>query len=166
VSPEYAAETEKYPAGSDDVVSTAAPEINATVAEPGVSVAVNVTDCPEVAGLGEEIIVVAVGAMFTDCMTVLSVYYPPPPYTAVIECPPVASAAVASAAVPPLAGAVPRTTEPSRNCTVPVAVFGVTAAVRVTIWEYTDGFVDELKAVVFGFLGGCTTTTSAGEVDV
>src|SRR5215469_10963313 len=61
---------------------------------------------------------------------------------------PAASPAVVNAADPPLSAAAPRTVEPSRNCTVPVAPEGDTVAVNVTDWPETDGFRDETMATV------------------
>jgi hypothetical protein len=55
---------------------------------------------------------------------------------------PAASAAVLSAANPPLNVAVPMTVAPSRNCTLPVADAGAIVAVKVTDWPATDGFRD------------------------
>ena len=36
----------------------------------------------------------------------------------------------------------------SLNCTIPVAVFGVTVAVNVTEWLMVDGFCDDASVVV------------------
>jgi len=51
-------------------------------------------------------------------------------------------------AVPPLRLAVPRVVEPSRNVTFPVAVDGVTTAVKVTVWPEADGFGETDSAVL------------------
>jgi hypothetical protein len=40
---------------------------------------------------------------------------------------------------------VPRVVLPSRNVTVPVAVDGVTVAVKVTEEPYVDGFAEEAR---------------------
>jgi hypothetical protein len=76
----------------------------------------------------------------TDWFTVLLVLvvkFVSPPYTAVIECGPTASALVLNVATPPLSVPVPIVVRPSLNVTVPVGVPapGVTAAtvaVKVT----------------------------------
>ena len=51
-------------------------------------------------------------------------------------------------AVPPLSVAVPRVAEPSRKVTVPVAVDGVTAAVKVTVCPTVDEAGDTVRVVV------------------
>jgi len=55
-----------------------------------------------------------------------------PPYEAESEWLPTANAEVLKVAVPPPSVAVPMVVEPSRKVIVPVAVEGVTAAVKVT----------------------------------
>ena len=50
-----------------------------------------------------------------------------------------------------LTGLVPSVAEPSMNVTVPVADEGLTVAVNVTGWPYTEGFAeDETVATVAG----------------
>jgi len=49
-------------------------------------------------------------------------------------------------AIPPLRVAVLIKVEPSRNVTVPVAVLGVTVAVRVTAAPYAAGFGEDETA--------------------
>ena len=62
-----------------------------------------------------------------------------------IECAPTASVVIGRAAFPPLrATGPPRSVAPSLNCTVPVAVLGVTVAVSVTDCPTVDGFGEEL----------------------
>ncbi len=74
-----------------------------------------------------------------------------PPYTAVIECVPAARAVVETDAVPP----VDKVAEPmvvesvlSRNQIVPVAVVGLTVAVKVTDAPYADDAEDCTRLVV------------------
>ncbi len=45
-------------------------------------------------------------------------------------------------------GTVPSSVAPSRNCTLPVAAFGVTVAVRVTAWPNVAEEPDVLSAVL------------------
>ena len=72
-----------------------------------------------------------------------------PPYVAVIECEPGVSAPVVSDALPPLNATVPKEAAPSKNCTVPVGPEdGLTVAVKVTCCPNTEGFSDDVNAVV------------------
>ena len=48
------------------------------------------------------------------------------------------SAVVVNWACPPMIAAVPNTAAPFKNCTEPLAVEGVTVAVRVTAWPIAD----------------------------
>jgi len=66
----------------------------------------------------------------------------------VIECEPVASVEMLNVAFPPLSAPVPSAVLPSVNVTVPVAVVGVTVAVKVTDEPYADGFADEISVTV------------------
>jgi hypothetical protein len=69
---------------------------------------------------------------------------------AVRECVPTDRLEVVSEAAPLLKAAVPRETEPSKNCTVPVAVpppLTPTLAVKVIAWPTTDGLADEVREV-------------------
>jgi hypothetical protein len=62
-------------------------------------------------------------------------------------------------AFPLLIVPVPRVVLPSLNVTVPVAVDGVTVAVKVTEEAYVDGFADEASAiVVLTLLTVCVST--------
>jgi len=83
------------------VPKVVAPSLNVTVPlalpVPGdvtVNVAVNVTDCPETDGLGEPTSAIVVLALFTDCERagefVLGLKFESAPYSAVIECEPIA----------------------------------------------------------------------------
>ena len=97
-------------------------------------VAVNVTDCVESDGLGTDLSA-RLEAVFTVRATgaeVLAALFASPPYEAVTLCAPEARVAIAKVATPAAKVAVPITLLPSRNCTLPVAVFGVTVAVKVT----------------------------------
>ena len=70
---------------------------------------------------------------------------------------------VENAAVPEASVAVPSRVDPSRNWTVPVAVEGVTAAVKVTDWPGFAGFALDRRATVEGVL---TTWLTTGEVEL
>ena len=66
-------------------------------------------------------------------------------------------AEVVKVAMPPLSVPVPIGLPPSRNVTVPVGVpvpgaTGETVAVKVTDWPKTEGFADEVTAVVVSAL--------------
>src|SRR5262249_19235516 len=112
----------------------------------GVTVAVNVTDCPTLAGLSEEVSAVVVVPL-TVCVRaadVLAAKLASPLYTAVIEWLPRVSVAVANVAVPEaLSVTALSVVAPSLNVTLPVAVPapGATAAivaVNVTLVPKTD----------------------------
>jgi hypothetical protein len=47
-----------------------------------------------------------------------------------------------------LKGAAPRLVPPSLNVTLPVALAGVTVAVRLTVWPTAAGFGEEVRTVV------------------
>jgi hypothetical protein len=55
---------------------------------------------------------------------------------------------VVRAAVPPDRLPVPRVAPPSINVTVPVAVDGVTVAVKITELPYVDGSADDVTPIV------------------
>jgi hypothetical protein len=62
------------------------------------------------------------------------------------------------AAVPLLIAPVPSVVLPSLNVTVPVAVAGVTVAVKIAVDPYADGFVVEFSVtVVLAWLTVCVT---------
>ena len=66
---------------------------------------------------------------------------------------PIASDEIANVAAPPLSVPVPRVVLPSLNVTVPVGVplagaAAATVAVNVTDWPKTDGFDEDVTAVV------------------
>lgn len=113
------------------------PSMNVTipVAVFGTTVAVNVTDVPNVEGFGDALTDVVLLALVTTCdnaADVLEESLASPPYTAVIECVPPVSAEVLNVACPLPNVPVPRVVEPSLKVTVPVAVLGVTVAVNMT----------------------------------
>ena len=87
------------------------------------TVAVNVTAWPASLGLSDEARAVLVPAMSTPWVNngdTLASLLLSPPYSAVIECEPVASDEVVIVATPLLSGAVPSTVTPSLKVTVPV----------------------------------------------
>jgi hypothetical protein len=65
-----------------------------------------------------------------------------------MPCPPAANVEIESDAPPPFTAEAPSTVAPSRNCTLPVAEFGETAAVKVTASPTVDVAREELKLVV------------------
>jgi hypothetical protein len=146
------------------VPSVVAPSRNVTV-PPGVpapgalavTVAVNVTACPNTEGLAEAVTIVLVPSALTVCASaadVLVLKLVSPPYTAVIECAPTPSVELVNVACPaPFSVPVPSVVEPSRNVTVPVGAptpggFALTVAVNVAACPNTDGLADELSVVV------------------
>jgi hypothetical protein len=156
-SPVYTAVIEWLPVASALVVNVAAaeafnapvpsvvaPSLNVTlpVGVPAiveVIVAVNVTDCPNVDGLTDEMTAVTVAGKFTDCVTVFEVLaakFASPGYVAVIGWFPVARVLVMNVATPtPFSAPVPNVLAPSLNVTVPVGVpadVEVIVAVKVT----------------------------------
>lgn len=155
-SPPYATVIECVPCVKADVEKVAAPELivlvpittppsrNCTlpVAVDGVTATVKVTVCPRVEGLGLDVSVSEEVALITSAIAgeVDPTVFESPPYTAVIECVPCVKADVENVAVPALTAPVPIATAPSRNWTLPVAVDGVTAAVKVTACPSVEGF--------------------------
>jgi hypothetical protein len=66
-----------------------------------------------------------------------------------MECDPAINAEVDIEAVPELRFAVPSEVEPSKNCTLPVALDGETLAVNFTVWPNAEGLrLEEIDAVV------------------
>ena len=65
-----------------------------------------------------------------------------------MECVPGSRLEVVKVAAPLLTVPVPRLAVPSRNTTVPVAVGGVTCAVKVTGWSAVEGFADEVTTTL------------------
>ena len=126
------------------VPMTVAPSLKVTVplglpATAGVTVAVNVTAVPCVAGLPEDLRVVVVFTLFTCSLTnleVLAAKFGEPLYRAVMECMPAFSCAVEKVALPPDTGTVASVVAPSMNATLPgmvPATFELTDAVKVTV---------------------------------
>jgi hypothetical protein len=79
---------------------------------------------------------------------VLPLSFESPPYEAVIECGPATSFEVLNVAFPAPTVPVPSVVLPSMKVTVPVAVEGVTEAVKVTEEPYNDGLTGEVSATV------------------
>ena len=85
-----------------------------------------------------------------------------PLYTAVMEWAPTARLETINVAEPLGIGAVPSRVVPSRNCTVPVAEAGDSAAVNVTGCPKLDGFAEEVNTTLEGAL--LTACARAAEV--
>jgi len=126
-----------------------------------VTVAVNVTDCPTVEGLGLEPNAVDVLALFTVCaspLEVLTLKFPSPPYSAVIVCDPTDKLLVVRVASPvPSSVSVPNVVTPSLNVTVPLGVpapgaLAVIVAVKVTDSPNFDGFTSATTAALLSAL--------------
>ena len=107
---------------------------------------------------------IAYGFTFSDTVPdVSALKFKSPPYTAVIECVPSASDAIANVAFLLASVPVPSTVAPSINVTVPVGVPapGATAAkvaVNVTVAPEVDGFGE---AVIVVFVLALSTTTES-----
>jgi hypothetical protein len=148
-SPPYAAVIECVPCVNAEVEKVAAPELIALVpitappsrnwtlpvAVDGVTATLRVTVCPTVDGFALDVSVSEDVALITSATAaeVDPTVVESPPYTAVIECVPCVNAEVEKVAAPELIVPVPITTVPSRNCTLPVAVAGATATLKVTV---------------------------------
>ena len=124
------------------------------------TVAVNVTFCPGVDGLADEVTAVVVLALFTTWsvasapLLLLKLALPLYVAVTVYGLPVTVSVEVLACAVPPLklTGA-PRLDPSMRNWTVPVGVpdpgdTAATVAVKVTFCPKTDGLADEVTPVV------------------
>ena len=109
----------------------------------GDTVAVSVTLCPALAGLGTTVRV-TVGA-FTVRLTAVELA---PENVAVSECVPAARVDVRMTAEPLARSAVPSVVIPSRKVTVPLELAGVTEAVRVTFWPRAAGLGEAVSATV------------------
>jgi hypothetical protein len=145
------------------------PSLNATVpvAAEGATVAVRTTFWPgdEDAGATDRVVVVTAG--FTVSVTntdLFAALLPSPLYEACNECKPTFRVDVVMVALPLLSVAEPRELPAglSRTDTVPVALAGLTAIVRVTVWPETAGF--GLAERVTVTIGGVTVSTTAAEV--
>jgi hypothetical protein len=127
-------------------------------------VAVKFTDWPNTEGLTEEVTAVVVFALFTVWLSareVLAAYPEPPPYSPVIECAVTEREEVEKVATPPLSVPAPSVVPPSLNVTIPVGVplpEGVTVPVKVTDWPKTEGFTEDVTAVVVLWIGAATAS--------
>jgi hypothetical protein len=118
---------------------------------PELTVAANITGFPTAEGLTVEVSVVVVAVRFTVCENTADVepaLFASPLYTTVIECAPRTNVEVEYEAAPLVSVTVANTAAPSRNWTVPVAVDGVTVALRVTFVPTIDGFADDVTVVL------------------
>jgi hypothetical protein len=171
--PLYVAVIEWEPVINDAVVNAACPaEFSVTVAiivplslnvtvpvgtpAEEVTVAVNVTDCPEADGLTDELSAVVLDAPPTVCASAAEVLWAnvsDPLYVAVMVCEPAASEAVDRLADPALSRvAVPITLAPSLKATVPIGIPAVdaTVAVKTIVCPTAAGLADEVSVVVVG----------------
>jgi hypothetical protein len=109
--------------------------VTVPVAVPGVTVAVKVTEVPAISGFELELNVVVEFTLFTvwvNVEEVLELSLLSPPYAAVMGWEDTDKVEVLNVAVPLLSVPVPMDVPLSLNVTVPVAVPGVTVAVKVT----------------------------------
>ncbi len=104
-------------------------------------------------------LVAALLTVWVNTADVLVALLASPLYTAVTECDPAASVDTASAADPLLIVAVPSTVVPSRNCTVPVAEFGDSNALKV-------GELVMAMGAPHGFEGIATLSSAHADVDI
>jgi hypothetical protein len=144
------------------VPSVVLPSRNVTVpvAPNGETLAVNITDCPEMDGLALEVTVVVVLALTNwDQVTEDSPKAPSPLYVATIEWVPNDRLEVVNVAAPRFSVRVPSVVLPSKNVTVPVAVDGDTVAVNVTACPTLDGLALEVSVV--GVCGGLYVVVAA-----
>ncbi len=118
----------------------------------GVTVAVNVTDCPIVEGFGDKSRVVVVVSLTTWLKVgeVLGVKFVLPTYVAVMDLVWPEGKTLSRVAFPPLSVAVPMAFAPLKKLTVPLGVLGDpdTVAVKATDWPALDGFGLEDRVVV------------------
>jgi hypothetical protein len=192
-SPPYCAVIECIPAANVDVANVAEPEpfnvpgpkvvapsrnvtvpVGTFVPLAGVTLAINETLAPVVPAAGPvNIVVVAMSAAaFTVSVNageVSPAKFASPPYCAVIECDPCASADVINVAFPPAPTVlIPREVAPSKNVTVPVIVPAVaeeTVAVNGTLAPVVDGFRDDVTTeLVAALVPTFTVSVSVGEV--
>jgi hypothetical protein len=145
--------------------STEVPSLNVTVPvgvppNSPLTVAVKVTDCPDLDGFSDDVsavVVVAVATLWVNSPDVLPAKFASPLYFAANTLAPASRVEGEKLAVPLLSAAVPKDTTKLvsgtqyQNVTVPVAVppyCPVTLAVSVTGCPKMDGFFDELSTVV------------------
>ena len=116
--------------------------------------AVSVTDCPGVAGLGAAVRVVAEFVTISlSAAEVLAAKLVSVPYTAVMLWVAALSVEVLNVAVPPLRVPVPKVVEPSRKVTTPVGVpapgaTAATVAVKVSNCPITAGLAVTVRVVL------------------
>jgi hypothetical protein len=136
----------------------------------GLTVAVNVTDWPNTELVADALTVVVVPAWLTVWPKpgeVLALKLESPLYTTVMVWPATESKEVAKVACPPESVFVLSAVAPSLKITVPVGVpdpgtVALTVAVNVTDWPKTDGFAEDVAAIVL--LALLTTCVKVGEV--
>jgi hypothetical protein len=181
VSPLYDAVSVWLPLVSVDVLKVATPPERVTVLSgvvpslkttvpvtpAGVTLAVMVTDCPGVAGLGvttRRVAAVFVAELITSVTgaDVLAALVVSPLYVAVSEWVPAVRVEVANAAAPLDIVTVLRVAAPSLNVILPVAVVGITMAFIVTCWPVTAGLGRAaIPVVVVAFAAATVTVTMA-----
>jgi len=185
VVPAYVAVIESLPTGRLEVVklavpplsvplpSTVLPFLNVTVPVgvplAALTVAVKVTDWPEVIVAAEAASVVVVAVVPVACLTVsvnaalvLVAKVVVPAYVAVIESLPTGRLEVLKLAVPPLSVPLPRTVLPLLNVTVPVGVplAALTVAVKVTDWPEVIVAAEAASVVVVAVVPVACLTVS------
>jgi hypothetical protein len=137
------------------------PFLNVTVpvgppASPEATVAVSVTGCGKVDGLGLEVTVVVEGYGLTVSVSALAPvrWYRSPANDALIAWPPFLLKVVVKVATPPTVVDVPNVVVPSVNVTWPPSGTGgaeVEVAVKVTGWPNTAGLSDDTSWVMTSF---------------
>jgi len=145
---------------TDPLPSVVDPSKNVTtpVAVEDETVAVNVTSCPELDGLRLDarlVLVVVLVEVFTVCISVpemLPLKLLSPLKLAWMEWLPTLRLEVERVAMPPLRVALPMFVSPSKKLTIPLAVAGVTLAVRVTNCPELDGLRLEARLVLVALL--------------
>jgi hypothetical protein len=169
VSPRYFATIVCDPPCSEDVTNMALPldsvpvpsvvgglvlvSLNCTVpvADDGDTVAVNVTDWPNVEGFGDEESVVVVDIWLTVCVNgaeVLPALFVSPEYVAMMLCVPAVKEDIVKVATPPDSVTGGWGTPSILNVTVPVADDGDTVALNITDWPNVEGFGDDEMDIV------------------
>ena len=134
----------------------------------GLTVAVNVADCPELAGLSEEANAVVVEVLITSVRTLVVEVAKPafPEYTAVMLSDPLGRIVVVNVATPEeLADRVPSSAAPLRKFTVPnddPVGMGLMVAVKVTDCPGSAGFNDDAQSAVVVRI---RSNTGAGKID-
>ena len=81
-----------------------------------------------------------------------------------MECEPCVNDKVLNKATPFESATVPSNVVPSRNCTLPVAVDGVTVAVKVTELPTTAGFADEITVTEDEACTVCVSMADVAEI--